>query len=119
VQRLAAGHENDKLWAQRQELRDERSCAEDLLEIVEDEEGRCLAEDLRNDGLDGFAAGLLNTHNLRDRCRYGSRGLDGGEIDEEDAVAVVVGGGGGRGGGETGFAGTAGARKGQQSDAFG
>ena len=72
------------------QLRDVGRCAENLFEVVEDQQHTAVAEAIDDRGERGLARLCANRESARDRRRNKARISNCGEVDEEDAVLVSV-----------------------------
>ena len=89
LQRFAAGRQHAQAWTAGQEIADERSCLEHMLEVVQHEDSPLRAEEALDSGNRRFAAHRSHVERLRDRTRDVLTLCDGREEDQPGTVRIL------------------------------
>src|SRR5215208_3291869 len=112
----STGHEAGEMRAPRKEFGDERRRFDDVLEVVEDEQGILPLQEVRDPLHERAMASFPHVQRWRDRGEDQSWVTDGGQWHEPEPVREVAGDGLGHPQGESSLADTARAGEGHEAD---
>ena len=111
-----AGDQTHQVRAPREEFGQKRRCLDDVLEVVEDEQGILPLQEVRDPLQERSMAGLTHVQRLRDRREDQGGVTDGGQRHEPDPIGKVPRGLLGDPQGEPGLADPTGSGEGQEAD---